>query len=128
MAEFARNLVPVAAALLAAMAVAMGAFGAHGLAASGAERAAELVETASRYQLGHALAVLVAGAILPERLAARLAFLAGAVLFPTSLYALAIGLPRWVAWLAPLGGALFLLGWLMLAIDLARRIPGRTAS
>jgi uncharacterized membrane protein YgdD (TMEM256/DUF423 family) len=110
----------VTAAILGGLAVAMGAFGAHALAGSGDVRAAELVEIASRYQLAHALAALVAGALHPERIASRLAFLVGAVLFPGSLYALALGLPRGLAMLAPVGGASFLLGWVLLALDLAR--------
>ena len=114
----------VAAALLAALAVAMGAFGAHVLEETGDARAVALVETASRYQLAHALAALSAAALRPARRAARLAFFAGAVLFPGSLYALALGLPRGLAVLAPLGGGLFLLGGLLLAIDLARPAAG----
>lgn len=122
-----QRAVPVVAALLGALAVAMGAMGAHLLGGAGEVRAAALVETGSRFQLAHALAVLVAGALRPERLAARLAFLAGAVLFPGSLYALALGLPRGLATLAPLGGALFILGWLLLALELARSAaPPRT--
>lgn len=110
----------VVAALLAMLAVAMGAFGAHVLERTGDARAVALVETASRYQLAHALAALLATALRPARRAARLAFLVGAVLFPGSLYALALGLPRGLALLAPVGGGLFLLGWLLFAIDLAR--------
>ncbi|MCX8102538.1 MAG: DUF423 domain-containing protein [Geminicoccaceae bacterium] len=113
----------VAAALLGATAVAMGAFAAHGLRAAGDPRAVELVEIASRYQLAHALAALLAGALRPARIAARLAFVAGALLFPGSLYALAFGLPRGLAMLAPVGGGLFVLGWLLLALDLARGEP-----
>jgi uncharacterized membrane protein YgdD (TMEM256/DUF423 family) len=120
MRERLRRWVPVAAALVGGLAVAMGAFGAHLLAGSGEVRAAQLVETASRYQLAHAIAALVAGALLPDRLTARLAFLVGAVLFPGSLYALALGFPQELATLAPVGGTLFLVGWVLLAIDLAR--------
>jgi len=98
----------------------MGAFGAHALAGTGDARAVELVETGSRYQLVHALATLVAGLLHPERTASRLAFLVGAILFPGSLYALALGLPLWLATLAPVGGASFMIGWAVLAVDLAR--------
>lgn len=111
---------PVAAALLALLAVAMDALAAHALAGRGATRAAELVATGSRHQLAHALAILIAGALRPERLASRLAFLAGAVLFPGALYGLAFGLPRGLTALAPVGGGLFLLGWALFARDLLR--------
>ncbi len=119
MRSLARRTVPVAAALLAGAAVIAGAFAAHALAGVD-ERAAQLVETASRYQLAHALAVLVAGALRPERLAARAAWLAGILLFCGSLFARAAGLPRGLAMLAPVGGALFVLGWVILAVDLLR--------
>jgi uncharacterized membrane protein YgdD (TMEM256/DUF423 family) len=120
MGEGLRRGLPVAAALLALVAVAMDALAAHALTGAAEPRAAELVATGSRHQLAHALAILVAGALRPERLAARLAFLAGAVLFPGALYGLALGLPRGLAAVAPLGGGLLLLGWALLARDLAR--------
>lgn len=120
MREQAGRRLGVAAALLGGLAVAMGAFAAHGLEGAGAARAAALVETASRYQLAHALAILVAGALRPARVGARLALLAGAVLFPGSLYGLALGLPAGLAALAPVGGACLLLGWALLALELAR--------
>lgn len=120
MAERLRRALPVAAALLALLAVAMDAAAAHALAGAGAARAAELVATGSRHQLAHALAILLAGALRPERLAARLAFLAGALMFPGALYGLALGLPRALAALAPVGGGLLLLGWALFARDLLR--------
>jgi uncharacterized membrane protein YgdD (TMEM256/DUF423 family) len=115
-----RKALPVIAAMLGGLAVATGAFGAHALAGMAEARTVELVETGSRYQLAHALATLVAGILHPERSASRLAFLVGAILFPGSLYVLALGLPRWLAMLAPVGGVSFMLGWALLAIDLAR--------
>lgn len=118
----------VAAALLGALAVVMGAFAAHGLRASGDPRAVELVETASRYQLIHVLAAFAASALAPERRAAPLLFVAGGILFPGSLYALALGGPRELALAAPVGGGLFVLGWLVFAFGLARRDPRREGS
>jgi uncharacterized membrane protein YgdD (TMEM256/DUF423 family) len=105
----------VVAAILGLLAVAAGAFGAHAL--SGDARAAALVETASRYQMGHALALLLLVALrLPAR-APACAWLAGIALFAGSLYALALGAPRPVAALAPVGGALLMLGWALLAVS-----------
>jgi uncharacterized membrane protein YgdD (TMEM256/DUF423 family) len=46
--------------------------------------------------------------------------LAGIVLFSGSLYALALGAPKWFGLVAPLGGIAFILGWLALAVSLAR--------
>ena len=99
----------VAAALSGALAVAAGAFGAHGAS----ERAAELLRTGGQYQLVHAVAALVAlqlGARGPGWL-----FVGGAALFAGSLYALALGGPRWLGPVTPLGGLAMIAGWLWLA-------------
>jgi len=108
------------AALLGAAGVAAGAHAAHGLA--GVERARDLVRLASQYALLHAPAVILA-ALLADRLRsawagrfvwlAGLALLVGALLFCGSLLALAFDGP---GSLAPLGGSLLLLGWLLLAL------------
>ncbi|MFO1048021.1 MAG: DUF423 domain-containing protein [Geminicoccaceae bacterium] len=99
------------AAALGLMGVAFGAFGAHGLEAGGDARAAQWLATGSHYQLVHAAAILAAIAwgrqgVLPAALWA-----VGAILFPGSLYALALGAPKAVAALAPAGGMALLLGW-----------------
>ncbi len=111
-------------ALLAALAVAAGAFGAHALRGRLEPAALALFETAARYQLVHALAAVVcadrATAGRGSRVPARL-FLAGIVLFSGSLYALALGAPRLLGAVTPLGGAAFISGWLMLAWSLRSR-------
>lgn len=105
----------VTAALLAFLAVAAGAFAAHGLESQGDPRAIALVEKGSHYQMAHALAMLAYLALgWPQRLPLLL-WAAGAVLFPGSLYALALGAPPAAAILAPIGGTAFLAGWLALA-------------
>ncbi len=104
------NLVMVLAALSGAVAVAAGAFGAHG--ASG--QAAEWLRTGGQYQLIHAVAALVA-----LRLDARgpaWLFVAGAALFAGTLYLMALGAPRWLGAVTPLGGLLLIGGWLWLAV------------
>ena len=106
----------VTAALFGGLAVAFGAFGAHGIADP---RAKGLIETGAHYQLTHALAAFAALAFWRwgshrARLAALL-FLAGSVLFAGSLYALAFGAPGWAGAITPLGGTLFLAGWGVLA-------------
>lgn len=103
------NLLMILAALSGALAVAAGAFGAHG--ASGA--AAEWLKTGAHYQLVHAVAALVA-----LRLEARgpgWLFVAGGALFAATLYLMALGAPRWLGAITPLGGALLIAGWLWLA-------------
>ena len=105
----------VAAALSGALAIGAGAFGAHG--ASG--EAQGWLRTGGEYQLIHAVAALVAaqiGARGPGWL-----FVAGALVFAGSLYLMALGLPRWLGAVTPVGGLLMIGGWLWLAWIAARR-------
>lgn len=103
------------AALFGLLAVAAGAFAAHGLKASGDLRAVELVQTGAQYQMWHALAMLAYAAMgLPSRLP-LLCWATGIALFAFSLYALAFGAPTAVAMVTPVGGTLFLAGWAALA-------------
>ncbi len=101
------------------IAVAAGAFGAHALRERLAADLLAIFEVAVRYQAYHALA-LIAVAILAERHgspaihAAGLAFAIGTVIFSGSLYALALTGARWLGAVTPVGGTLFLLGWITL--------------
>jgi uncharacterized membrane protein YgdD (TMEM256/DUF423 family) len=100
-------------ALNAALAVAAGTFAAHGLRERLDVRALEIFETAARYHMYHALAMMLAG-VLAARAAGRL-FLAGVVVFCGSLYALALADVKVLGAITPLGGIAFLAGWLVLA-------------
>ncbi len=105
------------------VAVAMGAFAAHGLKAMLDPAALAWVETGSRYELTHALALVAVALLMRDardashRLlqAAGLAFLLGSVLFAGSLYLLALTGVTAMAWLTPVGGVALLAGWLALA-------------
>lgn len=107
-------------ALSGFFAVLAGAFGAHALRAGLDPAHLQIFETAARYQLIHALA-LVLVSLLPSRSdqsSLRLSgglFLGGTVLFSGSLYALALTGVPWLGAITPLGGGCFLLGWLALA-------------
>lgn len=103
------NPLVIAAALSGALAVAAGAFGAHGAG----ERAAEWLRTGGQYQLVHAVAALVAAQIGARGSAWLL--LAGALVFAGTLYLMAGGLPRWLGAVTPIGGAMMIGGWLWLA-------------
>lgn len=115
-------------ALSAFTAVAAGAFGAHALASRLPPERLDVFETAARYHMFHALA-LIAVAWARERRrhpALRPAgwlFLAGTLLFCGSLYALALTGTRWLGAVTPLGGLGFLGGWLALAWGLWRGRP-----
>ncbi|TVP87610.1 MAG: DUF423 domain-containing protein [Thioalkalivibrio sp.] len=117
----AASAVIVLGAVLAAVAVGFGAFGAHGLEARLSERALATWQTAVQYQFVHALGLLVMAALW-ERLqpgwglAAVVAMALGVLLFSGSLYALALGAPRVLGAVAPIGGTLFIIGWVTLAI------------
>lgn len=103
------NALVLAAALSGALAVGAGAFGAHG--ASG--QAAEWLKTGGQYQLVHAVAALVAVQIGAR--GAGWCFIAGGALFAGTLYLMALGLPRWLGAITPIGGAAMIVGWLWLA-------------
>lgn len=111
------RMISVLAALCGFLAVAFGAFAAHGLADPAAK---SLAETGARYQMYHALAGL--GVVALMRAGARAArfsapfFFAGTLLFSGSLYALAFGAPRAIGLVTPMGGVLLLIGWLVLGI------------
>ncbi|MCM3631181.1 DUF423 domain-containing protein [Paenibacillus glycanilyticus] len=104
-------------AIGAALAVALGAFGAHGLKETLSEDMLEVYETGVRYHMYHALALmlvaLLAGRIGDTKLiraAARL-LIAGIVLFSGSLYVLALTDIKILGAITPLGGVAFLAGW-----------------
>jgi uncharacterized membrane protein YgdD (TMEM256/DUF423 family) len=105
------------AALSGFLAVALGAFAAHGAS----ERAAELLRTGAHYQMVHALAVFAAVFVAPTRRLAPALFLVGGLLFAGSLYALAFGAPGVLGMITPLGGLCFLAGWGLLAWSAWRR-------
>jgi len=108
----------VAAAVLGALAVALGAFGAHGLAARVSPEALASWRTAAQYHLAHAVALLALalyGSAAGRSVALPAAlFAAGIVLFSGSIYLLVLGGPRWLGPVTPLGGVALLAGWLSL--------------
>jgi uncharacterized membrane protein YgdD (TMEM256/DUF423 family) len=103
------------------LAVALGAFGAHTLKERLTSDALSTFETAVRYQMFHALALLaVAFAIIhwPDSNLPTVAgwlFVAGSVLFSGSLYLLSVTDVHWLGAIAPIGGAAFIAGWACLA-------------
>ena len=111
----------VLGALSALFAVLAGAFGAHALRAALAPDLLQAFETGARYQMTHALALLVLPAIARGAPRPRLAstagwlFVAGTVLFSGSLYVLALSGLRMAGAVTPLGGVCLALGWLALA-------------
>jgi len=111
-------------ALSAALAVAAGAFGAHGLRGRLSPELMAVFDTAARYQMNHALGLLAVAwasrSLGSSAAAAGWLFVAGTVLFSGSLYLLALGGPRWLGTVTPLGGLCFIAGWAALAWSAAR--------
>ncbi|MFZ4528856.1 MAG: DUF423 domain-containing protein [Undibacterium curvum] len=117
-----RIVIPVAA-LSMLIAVAAGAFGAHGLKAVLSAEMLAIWQTAVQYQMVHGLGLLAVGILMQQwpqakRLAwVAIAFVVGIFLFSGSLYLLALSGIRWLGAVTPLGGVAFLAGWLLLAIS-----------
>jgi uncharacterized membrane protein YgdD (TMEM256/DUF423 family) len=127
-------------AIMATLAVALGAFGAHGadeyfaelyvhaspitvagLRIPAAYKRLQDYNTAARYHMYHALALLVVGLLSRERPKKSLqlagwSFLLGIMLFSGSLYYLALTGARWLGMVTPFGGVLFIVGWIALAV------------
>ena len=109
---------------MAAAAVGLGAFGAHGAREMLGPEALGWWQTGVHYQMWHALALLALGLGGGERAKGPAALLGGgALLFSSTLYAMALGAPRWLGAVTPLGGALMMGGWLWLTASLARDLP-----
>ncbi len=104
------------AAISGFVAVAVGAFAAHGVHDL---KAQEWLRTGSTYGFMHTMATLACATFI--QVGARRAryapafFLSGVVIFSGSLYAMALGAPRWLGAITPIGGLLFLIGWAVLA-------------
>jgi uncharacterized membrane protein YgdD (TMEM256/DUF423 family) len=112
----------VLGAASAFVAVAAGAFGAHALRGRLSPELLSVFETAARYQMYHALALIAAAwAVVrwPGSLShwAGWLFMGGTILFSGSLYALALSGVRWLGAITPLGGIAFLAGWICLALS-----------
>ena len=116
----------VCGALLAALSVAMGAFGAHGLKEQlAATSRTDTFETAARYHMYHAIALVLVGLLTGGGGSRALdvagwCFLAGILIFSGLCYALSLGGPRFLGAIVPIGGVAFLAGWIALAVGALR--------
>jgi uncharacterized membrane protein YgdD (TMEM256/DUF423 family) len=121
------NGIVAAGAVIGGLAVAFGAFGAHGLRGHVTPEQLAIFEVGVRYQMYHALALVLLGLfagrgpspvpieIPPGVAPAAWLFLAGVLVFSGSLYALVLTDTRWLGAITPLGGLAFLAGWAMFA-------------
>jgi uncharacterized membrane protein YgdD (TMEM256/DUF423 family) len=110
-------------AILGGLSVAGGAFASHALREKISDRSLEIFETAARYQMYHALALLLVALLLsiyqqsppPTLLVSGWLFIIGIALFSGSLYALSLTNVKILGAIAPLGGAALIAGWGALA-------------
>ena len=114
------KLTLIIAAMSGFVAVALGAFGAHGLKGRLSDTLLSAYQTAVQYHFYHTLALFGVALLMLQfghksllQVSAML-FLAGIVLFCGSLYALALGAPSWLGPITPLGGLAFLGAWMVL--------------
>lgn len=108
------------AAVSGFLSVVIGAFAAHTLKQTLTPELLQAMHIGVQYQMYHALALLGVGILWQGKPAysglkiSGIAFILGSLFFSGSLYALALGAPRWLGPITPLGGVCFLLGWLWL--------------
>lgn len=118
-------------AVSGALAVVLGAFGAHALKTMVPPETVSSFDTGVRYQFYHTFALFIVGMLYSQRPTAQLkwaaySFLIGILLFSGSLYLLTwlkatdtVGL-RGLGIITPVGGVFFIIGWLLLLVAAAR--------
>lgn len=113
-------------ALLGAITIVLGAFGAHALEEILTENALKSFETAVRYQMYHVIALLFVNSYsefsLKTKNMVSYLFFAGILFFSGSIYAITLGVnPKSIWFITPLGGLFFILGWLKMGISYFRK-------
>ena len=115
------------ASINGALAVMLGAFGAHGLKGNITESLLAAYKTGTDYHLLHVLALIGLSLLILRIIVipiwlviAGYSWMVGTLLFSGSLYGLALGGPQWLGPVTPLGGLLLIIGWLCLAIGIAK--------
>lgn len=110
------------ASIFGGLSVGAGAFASHALKDKLSERGLEIFETAARYQMYHALALLLVALLInqtassqPSLVIAGWAFIIGIIIFSGSLYALSLTDIKVLGAITPVGGLAFIIGWGALA-------------
>ncbi|MDJ0533166.1 MAG: DUF423 domain-containing protein [Xenococcaceae cyanobacterium MO_207.B15] len=111
------------ASILGGLSVVLGAFATHALKEKFTEKALEIWQTGTKYQMYHVLALILVALLLTQSQTASnflntagIAFIVGIALFSGSLYALSLSGIKWLGAIAPLGGLAFIIGWGCLAV------------
>ncbi|PWJ40785.1 DUF423 domain-containing protein [Sediminitomix flava] len=115
------------ASILGALAVSIGAFGAHGLESTlVANGRVETFEVGTKYFFYHTIALFITGLLMKEKenawfKRASILFTVGIIIFSGSLFTLSITNIRWLGAITPIGGVGFILGWLFLALGVNKK-------
>lgn len=120
------NLIIAFGALNAFLAVAAGAFAAHGLKDTLSAEYLSVFRTAADYQMMHSIGLILIGLLNKQEKSicnnsAALFMLTGIILFSGSLYILAITGIKWLGIITPFGGVCFLIAWLTLAVNYLKK-------
>ena len=115
--------------ILGGLSVMFGAFGAHSLKERLTEKSLATFQTGVQYQFMHSIALILVGLLslhFADEYKKKIErpgwfFLAGIILFSGSLYSLALGGPRWLGPVTPLGGLCFMIGWVLLSFSLPKK-------
>ena len=110
-------------AIFAALSVLIGAFGAHGLKGKISTEDLVIFEVGVRYQMYHALALILLGLISASMswkilILPGIFFCSGIIIFSGSLYLIVLTNMRWLGAITPIGGALLIFGWLSLVLKI----------
>lgn len=110
------------ASALGGISVIFGAFASHALKDRLSDRALQIWETGTKYQMYHAIALILIALLITRfpsstpLMVSGYAFIAGVILFSGSLYALSLSGIKWLGAITPLGGVAFIIGWACLAV------------
>ena len=118
----------ILAAILGALSVGIGAFGAHGLEATlNAHNRVDTFETAVKYQFYHTIALFLLGILMinydqSQFNVAAICFIVGIFIFSGSLYTLSLTNITWLGAITPIGGLAFIVGWVYIALGASKAL------
>ncbi|XQF92138.1 DUF423 domain-containing protein [Pseudoalteromonas espejiana] len=113
----------IAGSLFCMLSVMLGAFAAHGLKSRLTDYSLGVFKTAAEYQMVHGLALIAVAVLIKWGINLNIAggfFIAGILLFSGSLYLLALSGMKWLGPITPLGGLCFIIGWVVILVQVAR--------
>ncbi|NQU55321.1 MAG: DUF423 domain-containing protein [Bacteroidetes bacterium] len=122
------KIILMTASALLVLAVAIGAFGAHGLKSHFSNEMMQVYKTGVEYHFYHALGLLLVGLLsvsMPSSVInwSAICLTVGIVLFSGSLYLLSVTGIKWLGAITPLGGLSFIAGWILLFVGVWKKLP-----